>query len=142
MKKRTVYIFIGVICIALGLGWYSSPMLLNDLVSEQIDVKEIEEISINLLSTYSQKEYKVNDKMNVDKIISIFDNVKVRRVISPPVAFRPALGVTYYFSLTSKNKIVPVCVMDKDYLTVMRHTYKIVKGLDIKQIDDIINSLN
>ena len=141
MKKTTIFIFIGIIGLSIGLGWYLSPMQFNYVVSDFIEIEEVEDIDINVSTTYLQKSYEVKDKEDIDKIINVFENVKVRRVISPPASFRPPLGKTYYFSLTSKNKAVPVYLVDKDYLILMRHTYKIVKDMDIKQIDDIINSL-
>jgi hypothetical protein len=141
MKKSTIYIFIGIICFTIGIGWYFSPIQLHYLISKEIQIAEIQEIRLNTLTTYLQNTYEMKDKPNIDEIINIFDNVKVRRVITPPITFRPPLGKTYRFIITSKNKAVPVYLEDKDYLSIMRHTYKIVKGPDIKQIDELINSL-
>jgi hypothetical protein len=141
MKKTAVYIFAGIICLSIGLGWYLSPMPLNSLVEEQMQIEDVEEIGIDILTVYLHENYKVKDKEDIDKIINAFEILKVRRVISPPVTFRPPSGKTYHFTLTSENKAVPVVIMDKDYLTVMRQTYKIVKSPDLKQIDDIIDSL-
>ncbi|MDF2591472.1 MAG: hypothetical protein K0S75_938 [Clostridia bacterium] len=141
MKKTAVYIFAGIICLSIGLGWYLSPMPLNSLVEEQMQIEDVEEIGIDILTVYLHENYKVKDKEDIDKIINAFEILKVRRVISPPVTFRPPSGKTYYFTLISENKAVPIVIMDKDYLTVMRQTYKIVKSPDLKQIDDIIDSL-
>jgi hypothetical protein len=141
MKKNWIYIIIIIICVSVGIGWYFSPMQLHYLISKEIQIAEVEEIRLDILTTYLQNTYEMKDKPNIDEIINIFDNVKVRRVISPPVTYRPALGKTYFFILTSKNKAVPVYLEDKDYLSIMRHTYKIVNGPDIKKIDELINSL-
>lgn len=141
MRKSTIYIFIGVICLSIGIGWYFSPIQFNYLVSDLIQIEEVEEIDVNVMTPHLQKNFEVKDKADIDKVIDIFENVKIRRVIAPPITFRPPLGKTYYFSLTGKNKTVPVEFVDKDYLIIMRHTYKIVNDLDIKQIEDIINSI-
>lgn len=141
MKKKSVYIMICIICVSIGIGWYLSPMPLDYLVSNEIQMEEVEEISINVLTSHLQNIYKVNDKVNIDKITNILEDIKVRRVISPPVTFRPPLGKTYCFILTSKNKAVLFSIMDKDYLTVMTRVYKIVNQPNLKDINDIIDSL-
>ena len=130
-----------IICLSIGMGWYFSPMQLHYLVSKEIQIDKVEGIAINVFTSHLQNTYEVNDKANIDKITIFFDDIKVRRVIAQPVTFKSPLSKTYYFILTSKNNAVPVYFMDKDYLVVMRHTYKIVNETDLKQIDDIINSL-
>lgn len=141
MKKNTIYIIIFIICLSIGTAWYFSPMQLHYLISKEVQIEEVEKIGINVLTPYLLNTNEVNDKLNIDKITNIFEDVRVRRVISPPVTFKPPLGKTYCFELTSKNKVVSVYFMDKGYLIIMKHTYKIVKGPNIKQIDELINSL-
>jgi hypothetical protein len=94
-------------------------------------------------SVHLQKSYKLNEKAIVDNLTKIFDGIDVRRTLlsTKTFTFKPSLNNTYYLQLTSDNKSISVHFMDKNYLIVDDHIYKIVNEPNLKQLSDIVNSI-
>jgi hypothetical protein len=141
MKKYIIYIFICIIFLLVSVSWYFSPILFNTIVSEQIQVSALENINVIVFSSvHLQKTYEFNEKDIIDNLIKIFDNIEVRRTLlsTKTFTFKPSMYNTYYLQLTSNSKSVSVDFMDKDYLIINNHIYKIVNKPNLKQISDIV----
>jgi len=142
VNKHIIRIIFCIIFLVTVIGWYFLPINLNTIVSKQIQPSTVEKANITVFSSaYLQKTYEVNDKAVVDKLTKIFNDIEVRRTVSPPDIFKPSLYNTYYIQLISKDKIVRVDIMDKDYITVNDRTYKIVNEPKLQEIYDIVKAI-
>ena len=142
MKKNTIRFVLCIIFLVTAIGWYFLPINLNTIVSKEVQSSTVEKASITVFSSaYVQETYEINDKVIIDNLIEIFDDVDARRTVSPPEVFKPSLYNTYYIHLVSRDKIVRVDFMDKNYLIVDNHTYKIVNEPNLMQIYDVVNSI-
>lgn len=142
MKRSSLFAISCIIILSVVVVCYLQPMQLNNLVSEQIKLEEVEEISVNVFSfIHTQQLYKVINKTDINNLTKVFNGVKVRRVIFPPTTFKPELDKTYYITLASKDKAIPVKFMSRDYIIVNEHTYKIINETNLKGINDIVDTL-
>lgn len=124
-----------------GAKWYFNSVSLNKLVSKEIQISTIKNAYVNPSYWYgSNTSYEIKQKPTIDNLMNILSKIKVRRSLFPPKGFSPSFHNTYYIIFNSDKKSVCINILDKDYLTVNRNTYKIVTKPDLKQIYDIVTT--
>jgi len=122
--------------------WYFSPISLNTIINNHIDIPSVERILIDTNRTvFSQEVHEISENSKVNDVISIINDITVRRQIRPTSSytFKPKLYDTFYIMLITNNIVVSVDFMDKNYVIVGGRTYKINEEHDLKIIYDIVN---
>lgn len=140
MKKHFV-IIISILLLSF-IMWYFSPISLNTIINNHIDIPSVERILIDTNRTvFSQEVHEISENSKVNDVISIINDITVRRQIRPTSSytFKPKLYDTFYIMLITNNIVVSVDFMDKNYVIVGGRTYKINEEHDLKIIYDIVN---
>ncbi|MGZ7445032.1 hypothetical protein [Paenibacillus sp. TH7-28] len=150
-KKYTKYtLLLIVVLFAVGIMWVFNSIpqntSFNDLVLNHIKVSEITSIDILKFSRESsnvEEEIKVEDD-NIDKIISDFSTIKLRKVSSVDVnPYR-----TYQLSIrTNQDNRFKIYLYEEDYMEIYDAkkrelgSYKIISDYNIETIQLYFKSL-
>lgn len=114
--------------------------LINDIFSKCIETSSIEQIEIVVFRTNNlSRLYKINEKTNIESIISNISKIKVKPTIRPIFSCRFKFYNIYNIVLVTKNGLIKIDFIGEKYLIVKGITYKTSNKSQLKWIQDIIS---
>lgn len=143
-RKILILLFISLLILILGIGYYLYPKTgtLNSFLLNNYNKENIEKIEIR--STISRQDKSIEDKDEINEILSKFSNVKLTQYYGNTT---DRIKGAYYIYIYDKNVIpIEVSIQGKEYVNIINYSdksyrkYKIIdNSLDIYYIDKLIS---
>lgn len=138
-RKFLILLFISLLILVLGIGYYLYPKTgtLNNFLLSNYNKDNIEKIEIR--STISRQDKSIEDKDEINEILSEFSKVKLVRYYGN--TYDKTKG-SYYIYIYDKNGIpIEVGIQGKEYVNIINDSdksyrrYKIIdSSLDIDEL--------
>ena len=139
--SRKIVLYIIIIFLLITISSYFRPIQLNVLIEPYN--KEILPNKIHcdiFFSTASGKELEVTGQESIDQIVTLLNDIKVRRLLNEPISWRPKFKSTYSFSfLSANNEKQTIQILSSQYIRINNTTmYKIIGKPDISKLYELI----
>lgn len=139
MNKKIIILIIIILIILLAM-FYCRPIgvsnLIQPLSSKNLPWK-IE--SAIFFSAHSKKELGVTNEESLEELITVIENIKVRKNIITPQSYSPQLKETYRLSFYGDdNKYHYINILNSKYIQINDRHYKIIGTPNLSKLYDII----
>lgn len=141
MKKIILLLILVAAALIISISYFRSLEVgsILELNTEEALPNEIN--SFIWFSSMSEKELMVNGKDSIKEIVSLLENLKVRkRITSPFPAYNPKLKETYGLDVYKSNgEISSIRILNsKDIVIDHKNYYRIVGNPDLSKLYEII----
>lgn len=143
-RKILILLFISLLIFCLGIGYYLYPKTgtLNGFLLNNYNKENIEKIEIR--STISRQDKSIEDKDEINEILSKFSNVKLARHYGNT---SDRVKGAYYIYIYDKNGIpIEVNIQGEEYVNIINDSdksyrkYRIIdNSLDVDYINELIS---
>lgn len=137
MNKKIIVVIITILIIILAI--FFRPIGISKLIqpfSSKNLPWEIE--SAIFFSSYSEKKLDVTNEEYKEELITLIENIKVRRNIITPQSYRPQLKETYRLSFYGEhNEYQYISIWNSKYMQINHRHYKIIGTPNLSRVYDI-----
>lgn len=139
MNKKIIMLII-IILIAILAVFYFKPIRVSNLIQPFSSNNLPEKIETAIyFSPHSGKELDVTSEKSIEELLTLIENIKVRKNIIPPQSYKPQLKETYilFFYGEDKNNQY-INILNSKYIQINNRQYEIIGMPDLSRIYDII----
>jgi len=139
LKKNIIISTIVLLLLIIILSNFK-PIQVSELIVPYTNEGLPKKISSSIYFSYaSEKELEVTGEKSIKKIVTLVENMKVRKKITLSDTYTPKLKSTYHLSFYGPNdEIQSIYILNNKCIIINHKTYKIVGTPNLSSIYDII----
>lgn len=138
MYKKIILPII-ILLIIMLIMFYFRPVDINNLIqpfSSKNSPRKIE--TAIFFSTQSEKELDVTNEESIREMITLIENMRIKRNLITPQTYSPLLKETYRLVLYGEDSRIYINILNSKYIQINHKMYKIIGTPNLSRIYDII----
>jgi len=139
MYKKIILSVIIILIIILTMLYFRS-LDINDLIQPSISKNLPRKIeTVIFFSTQSEKKLDLTNEESIKEMITLIENMKIKKNLLSPQAYSPKLKETYRLILYGEdNKYQYINILNSKYIQINHKLYEIIDTPNLARIYDII----
>ncbi len=138
--KNKIIVAIALLAVLVIGFLYFRPLKVNYMIEPYSSGQSPIKLDTSIFfSALSDKDLSVKGEASIKELMSIIENIKIRKLLTVPGRYSPSFKSTYQLWLYyPNNTVLSIHIINHDYIEIGRKVYKITEAEQLSKIYDLI----